>query len=307
MVVSLVADDVSKRFGETLAVDQLSFTFPAGRVTGLLGPNGAGKSTTIRIAMGLMRPDAGAITWQGEAVRALDRRRVGYLPEQLGVYERMRVNDHIAFFCRLHGLTVTEAKHAATRWAERLGVPPSATVGDLSKGNQQRVQLASALAHEPELVVLDEPFSGLDPIGQAFVEDVMADLAAAGATLVLSSHEIERVERFCEHVALIDRGQLRFDGTASQLRDRHPGLRLRRLQLAAPAPALLAAVPGLRAVEGRESALEIEATAIDAEALLTQAMDAGARVTGLQLIEPTMRELFVREVGGGADVADRAA
>lgn len=300
--MSLIADRVTKTFGQTVAVDALSFEFPAGRVTGLLGPNGAGKSTTIRVAMGLMQPDSGTIAWRGEPVASLDRRRVGYLPEQIGVYEKMPVVDHVAFFAELHGLSRSDARSAAARWAERLGLPADSPVGDLSKGNQQRVQLASALAHEPELVVLDEPFSGLDPIGQAFVEDVMTELAAGGATLILSSHEIERVERFCEFVALIDHGALRFDGTAAELRGRHPGLRLRRIELAEPCPALLESVadlqPALDQGDSGTVVLEAPADAIDPETLLQRAIEAGARVVGLGLIEPTMRELFVREVGG---------
>lgn len=300
--VALIAEQVTKHFGELVAIDALSFELPAGRVTGLLGPNGAGKSTTIRVAMGLMAPDSGSITWQGQPVAALDRRRVGYLPEQIGVYGRMPVDEHIAFFAELHGLSRRDAARAAAGWSSRLDLPPKSLVNELSKGNQQRVQLASALAHGPELVVLDEPFSGLDPIGQAFVEGVMTDLATEGATLILSSHEIERVERYCNWVTLIDRGSLRFDGTVEALRARHPQLQRRRLTVTTPNSALETALPELRPWQGEAPlpeggyAYELPTTAMAAEDLMAAAVEHGARVTGLELVTPTMRELFVLEV-----------
>ncbi len=296
--VALVADHLSRRFGDKTAVDDVSFSLPAGEVIGLLGPNGAGKSTTIRMAMGLLDPDGGTITWDGIPAGGIDRRRVGYLPEQIGVYDRMTVTAHIAFFTELHGRSAAEARTSAAEWAERLELPASAVVGSLSKGNQQRVQLASSLAHGPELVVLDEPFSGLDPIGQALVEDVMLDLARGGATLVLSSHDLERVERFCSYVALIAAGRLQYDGSVDGLRARHPGLRRRQLELAAPSPELRSAMPALAPVDGDELVLSVPAAEVDGETLLRAALDAGARVTGLALVEPTMRELFVREVAG---------
>lgn len=244
--VPLTAEQVTKRFGDKLAVDEVSFALPSGEVVGLLGPNGAGKTTTIRMAMGLLEPDSGRIRWNGNDAGKVDRQLVGYLPEQVGVYEQMRVVDHIAFFAELHGRTRADARRAAQDWASKLEIAGDGPVGSLSKGNQQRVQLASALAHEPELVVLDEPFSGLDPIGQALVEDVMGEIAASGATLVLSSHDLDRVDRFCTWVALIADGRLRYNGSLSGLRERHSDLRR----------------------------------------------------TEMVTIEPSMRELFVREVQG---------
>ncbi|MDQ8044949.1 MAG: ATP-binding cassette domain-containing protein [Solirubrobacteraceae bacterium] len=297
--MSLVADHLTRRFGEKVAVDDISFDLPAGQVIGLLGPNGAGKSTTIRMAMGLLDPDEGSVSWDGVPAGSLDRRRVGYLPEQIGVYERMTVSAHIAFFAELHGRSRSDAVAAARRWSERLDLPTDAQVSSLSKGNQQRVQLASSLSHGPELIVLDEPFSGLDPIGQALVEDVMSDLAAEGNTLVLSSHDLERVERFCNYVALISGGTLKYDGSVEGLRARHPALRRRRIELAEPSPALRDALPALEDDDdGAGLVLSAPAADIESEPLLRAALDAGARVVGLAVVEPTMRELFVREVQG---------
>lgn len=294
--MALVADHLTRRFGDNVAVDDVSFHLPSGEVVGLLGPNGAGKSTTIRMAMALLDPDGGSIAWNDIPAAEIDRRHVGYLPEQIGVYDRMTAAAHVAFFAELHGRTAPDAKAGAARWCERLEVPADAVVGSLSKGNQQRVQLASALSHDPELVVLDEPFSGLDPIGQALVEDVMRDLAAAGATVVLSSHDLERVDRFCSYVALISGGTLRYEGAVDGLRARHPQLRLRRLELAEPSPALRSALPLLDAADDDGLLLTAPADDIESEPLLRAALDAGARVTGLAMVEPSMRELFVREV-----------
>jgi ABC-2 type transport system ATP-binding protein len=294
--VTLQAEQLTRRFGDVVAVNAVSFDLPAGEVIGLLGPNGAGKSTTIRMAMGLLVPDAGSIAWRGTPAAVVDRRLVGYLPEQIGVYERMEVRDHIAYFVELHGHTARDARAAAARWVDRLELPSGQLVSTLSKGNQQRVQLASSLAHDPELVVLDEPFSGLDPIGQELVEGVMTDLAAAGATLLLSSHDLERVERFCSYVALISDGSLRYDGTVDGLRGRHPTLRRHVLRLAEPCAALAAALPSLTPVDGDRTRLTIPRETIEPEALLRAALDCDARVVGLTSEEPTMREMFVREV-----------
>jgi ABC-2 type transport system ATP-binding protein len=294
--VALVADHLTRRFGDKVAVDDVSFSLPPGEVIGLLGPNGAGKSTTIRMTMGLLDPDAGSVSWDGIAAAELDRRTVGYLPEQIGVYDRMKVVEHIAFFSELHGRSRSDSRAAAAQWAERLDLPPEALVSSLSKGNQQRVQLASSLSHGPELIVLDEPFSGLDPIGQTLVEDVMTDLASGGATLVLSSHDLERVERFCSYVALISGGTLKYDGSVEGLRARHPTLRRRRIELAEPSPALRTAVPELEPDDEAGLVLSAPVDVLESEPLLRAALDAGARVTGLAVVEPTMRELFVREV-----------
>ncbi|MBO9533905.1 MAG: ATP-binding cassette domain-containing protein [Solirubrobacteraceae bacterium] len=295
--MGLSAEHLSRRFGDVVAVDDLNFELPAGQVIGLLGPNGAGKSTTIRMAMGLLDPDGGSIAWNGTPAAGLDRRIVGYLPEEIGVYERMTVRDHITFFAELHGRSRSDARGAAERWAERLELPAAAVVSSLSKGNQQRVQLASALGHDPELIVLDEPFSGLDPIGQTVVEDLMTELAATGATLVLSSHDLERVERFCSYVALISSGRLRYDGSVDGLRARHPQLRRRVLELAEASPALESALPALERVDAHDPLrLAVQLDDMEPEPLLRAALDHGARVVGLAVVEPTMRELFVREV-----------
>jgi ABC-2 type transport system ATP-binding protein len=185
---------------------------------GFVGPNGAGKTTTMRIILGVLAADAGAVRWREQPVTAQTRRRFGYMPEERGLYPKMRVRPQLTYLAALHGVAAPEA--AADRWIERLGIAERADdrVEALSLGNQQRVQLAAALVHEPELLVLDEPFSGLDPVGVDVLSGVLAEYAATGVPVVFSSHQLELVERLCEAVAIIKDGRLVASGTVEELR-----------------------------------------------------------------------------------------
>ena len=195
-----------RRYGRTVALDGLSFTVEPGQVFGFLGPNGAGKTTAMRIVMGIELPDAGAVRWGGRPVTHADRLAFGYMPEQRGLYPKMRVRDHLAYLAQLHGLTARQAAVAGDRWLRRLGIGAGAyeRVEALSHGNQQRAQLAAALVHDPQVLILDEPFSGLDPLGIEDMTGVLRELAHAGVTVVFSSHQLDLVEGICEQVAIID-------------------------------------------------------------------------------------------------------
>jgi ABC-2 type transport system ATP-binding protein len=201
---------LTRRYGDVVALDDLSFSVREGQMFGFVGPNGAGKTTTMRIVLGVLEPDRGEVRWRGRAVDAETRRRFGYMPEERGLYPKMRVRDQLEYFARLHGLSTGDAASAARYWIERLGVADRAgdRVEQLSLGNQQRVQLAAALVHNPEVLVLDEPFSGLDPVGVDVLAEVLADRAADGIPVIFSSHQLELVERLCEAVAIINRGRL---------------------------------------------------------------------------------------------------
>ncbi len=207
----LELDALSKRYGEVVALDALSFSVEPGQIFGFVGPNGAGKTTAMRIVLGVLAPDAGVVRWRGEPLDAERRRRIGYMPEERGLYPKMRVRAQLEYFAELHGLGQSDAASSATRWLERLGISNRAEdpVEELSLGNQQRVQLAAALAHEPELLVLDEPFSGLDPVGVEVLADVLATEARERELpVVFSSHQLELVERLCGAVAIIKDGRL---------------------------------------------------------------------------------------------------
>jgi len=204
---------LTRRYGDRVALDDVSFSVAPGQMFGFVGPNGAGKTTTMRIIMGVLAPDSGEVRFNGAAP---DRHRFGYMPEERGLYPKMRVRRQLAYFASLHGRDPANAD----KWIERLGLSERAgdRVEELSLGNQQRVQLAAALVHEPELLVLDEPFSGLDPVGVDVLSGVLADYAATGVPVVFSSHQLELVERLCEAVAIISDGRLVASGTVDELR-----------------------------------------------------------------------------------------
>jgi len=213
---------VSKRFGARQALDDVSFTVEPGEVFGFVGSNGAGKTTTMRIVLGVLSADAGEVRWKSRPVDADLRRRIGYMPEERGLYPKMRVGDQLRYLARLHGLTHAHATAAVTRWTERLGV--GARLGDevqkLSLGNQQRVQLCAALVHDPEVLVLDEPFSGLDPTAVEVMSSVLRDKADAGVPVIFSSHQLELVERLCDRIGIIAGGRMVAVGSVSDLRER---------------------------------------------------------------------------------------
>ena len=215
----LELDGLRRRYGDVVALDGLSFTVPPGRVFGFLGPNGAGKTTAMRAIVGVAAMDAGEVRWNGEAIGTQARSRIGYMPEERGLYPAMRVLDQLEYLARLHGLTSAKARANVLHWSERLGLAgqEQAKVEALSLGNQQRVQLAAALVHEPELLVLDEPFSGLDPAGVDAMSDVLAERAAAGVTMLFSSHQLDLVEHLCQSVAIIHRGRLVAQGSVEEL------------------------------------------------------------------------------------------
>jgi ABC-2 type transport system ATP-binding protein len=215
----LELDRLSRRFGRVTALDNLSVDVPAGEVFGFLGPNGAGKTTTMRAIFGLTDLDGGSVRWNGAPIGHTERRRFGYMPEERGLYPNMLVGEQVQYIGRLHGMDRSTAAAATAGWLERLAVADRATskVEALSHGNQQRVQLAAALVHDPEVLVLDEPLAGLDPSGIDAIGDVLVERAHAGCCVLFSSHQLDLVEDLCESVAIIDHGRLVASGTVDDL------------------------------------------------------------------------------------------
>ena len=213
---------------------------------GFLGPNGAGKTTAMRAIFGLVTPESGEVRWRGAAVSGRDRLRFGYMPEQRGLYPKMKVAEQLVYYGRLHGMSRRGAETAAERWLEELGLADRAAdpLENLSHGNQQRVQLAAALVHEPDLLVLDEPFNGLDPIGAETMAGVLRARAAAGAAVVFSSHQLDVVEDLCEDVAIIDRGRIVLEGDVQELKERSPH-RVVEIELGADREAGLSSLDGV--------------------------------------------------------------
>jgi ABC-2 type transport system ATP-binding protein len=211
--------DLRRTYGDVVALDGLTFNVQPGEVFGFLGPNGAGKTTAMRAIVGVASLDSGTVAWNGEPIGEEVRRRIGYMPEERGLYPGMRVYEQLEYLARLHGLTAVKAAKAARYWGERLGLGGRGheKVEALSLGNQQRVQLAAALVHDPDLLVLDEPFSGLDPVGVDAMSGVLAERAEAGVTMLFSSHQLDLVEHLCKSVAIIHQGKLVAYGTVAEL------------------------------------------------------------------------------------------
>jgi ABC-2 type transport system ATP-binding protein len=289
---------LTRRYGDLVALDDLSFTVAEGQMFGFVGPNGAGKTTAMRIVLGVLEADAGEVRWQDRPIDDKTRQRTGYMPEERGLYPRMRVRDQLEYFARLHGLSVTAARDAAGYWIERLGVAQRASdrVEALSLGNQQRVQLAAALVHQPELLVLDEPFAGLDPVGVDTLATVLAEQAAEGVPVIFSSHQLELVERLCEAVAIINRGRLVATGKVADLRATDRRRRYRVEVVGAPAD-WAAGVRGAGIVEksDHQMVVELGEEGADEQALLDAARRAG-RVTHFSAVEPSLADLFRQAV-----------
>ena len=216
----LEVDTLSKRYGDTVALDGMTFDVRAGEIFGFVGSNGAGKTTTMRIVLGVLAADGGEVRWAGRPVDHETRSRIGYMPEERGLYPRMQVGEQLTYLARLHGLGAKQAAAAVAEWTERLGV--AARIGDevqkLSLGNQQRVQLAAALVHNPEILVLDEPFSGLDPVAVDVMSQVLREKAAEGIPVIFSSHQLDLVERLCDRVGIVRAGSMVACDTVEQLR-----------------------------------------------------------------------------------------
>jgi ABC-2 type transport system ATP-binding protein len=288
--------DLARRYGDVVALDGISFTVEAGQMFGFVGPNGAGKTTAMRIVLGVLAPDRGEVLFRGRPVDFETRARFGYMPEERGLYPKMRVRDQLVYFGRLHGNRAASALAAADRWIERLGLTERAgdRVEQLSLGNQQRVQLAAAMVHDPDLLVLDEPFSGLDPVGVDVLSGVLADYASGGVPVVFSSHQLELVERLCEAVAIIKDGRLVASGRVEDLRDRGAERRRVRIKVEGVGDdgAWLARVPGAEKI-GRDPRGVLVALhdGVLPDVVLDAARAAGS-VSYFSLERPTLTDLF---------------
>jgi ABC-2 type transport system ATP-binding protein len=264
---------------------------------GFLGPNGAGKTTTMRAIFGLVPLDSGQVLWGGRPIALVERLRFGYMPEERGLYPRMRVGEQLEYFGRLHGLDAGAARSAASRWLTRLGLEgrAGAKVEELSHGNQQRAQLAAALVHEPELLVLDEPFAGLDPIAVHTLAEVLRGEAARGAAVLFSSHQLDLVEDICEEVAIIDHGRIVATGDVDALRRASQRRRI-ELQLEGAPPEWLPDLPGVDLVARQNGDLRLLASRdVDPEQVLAAAERSG-QVVAFSYGPPALAELFLELV-----------
>lgn len=299
-------EGVTKRFGKHAAVSALDLEVPRGVIYGLLGPNGSGKTTTIRMIMGILHPDEGRVSLFGADADEVRRRRVGYLPEERGVYRKMKCLDLVVFLAEIRGVPRVEGRKRALHWLDRLGLPEWADkkVEDLSKGMQQKIQFIGTVIHEPELLILDEPFSGLDPINQDVLEEIVLDFHARGTTILFSTHLMDQAERLCERVCLISRGKKVLDADLKELKTaERKGL----VAVEFDGPDRWLQGPEVQSMEEMNGAVHlILREGADHQAILRRGVEAGATIYRFDLVEPRLHEIFVRHVGA-AEVADASA
>lgn len=291
----LVLKDVSKTFDNRKAVDHISFTVNTPGVYGLLGTNGAGKTTTIRMLLGIITKDSGEITWQGQPV---DRKSVnfGYLPEERGVYPKVKIADQLTYFGELKGMSKEAAITAIQKWSKRLRVEEylELPAEKLSKGNQQKIQFITAILHNPDLVVLDEPFSGLDPVNTELIKNIIIDLVRDGKYIIMSAHQMSTIEEFCQDILILNRGRTVLQGNLQEIKAGYPATRVQ--------------VDTTKDIDKYLKELEVEneknfqytikiANESQAENLLKQLVSDNIPILKFEIMKPTLNDIFIEKVG----------
>jgi ABC-2 type transport system ATP-binding protein len=297
--MTLTIDRVSKRFGDFPAVDDVSFSVDDGRIFGFLGTNGAGKTTTMRMILDILRPDQGVIAWNGTSTQDLPRRTFGYLPEERGLYPKMVVEDQLLFLAQLYGAGADEARRELEYWLDRLDIEENRrkTVEQLSKGNQQKVQFLAAVLHDPEILILDEPFSGLDPVNAEQLKDAFREMRDRGKTIIFSTHQLDDAQELSSHVAIIHRGRLVIAGSVEDVRQ-STGEHYVRLAVAGDREvAWLDTVPEVHVVRRRTDFVELAVPGpVVAQGLLREAVRRELPVTRFEIDYPSLNDVFLTHV-----------
>ncbi len=297
MCVALELEQVTKQFGDFTAVDQLSLTVEEGTMYGFLGANGAGKTTTFRMILGLLTPTEGNITWNGRTISYETSPLIGYLPEERGLYPKMKVLDQLIFLGQLRGMKKSAAKSSALQWLDRFEVPQNTNkkVEELSKGNQQKIQVIAALLHDPKLLILDEPFSGLDPVNVEMLKKAIVDFRNNGATILFSSHRMDHVEELCEQLSIIHHGKQLVSG---KLRDVKRSFSKQNVRIRSDFP--LTELEGFEGVTTAHYSLEGAVFQVEdervAHALLQAALQKGP-IRHFEIEEPSLQDIFIAKVG----------
>jgi ABC-2 type transport system ATP-binding protein len=294
-------DHIRKVYGTKVAVEGLSLTIEPGTMFGLLGPNGSGKSSSIRMMIGITRPDSGTVRLFDQPFARSALARIGYLPEERGLYKKMKVVDQLVFLGQLHGLDSAVAARRARAWCERLQIAEALgkKTEELSKGMQQKIQFIAALLHEPDLIIMDEPFSGLDPVNAALLMDTLLELRSQGKAILFSTHRMDQVERFCDEIAIMYKGKLVLAGSMRQIRSRYPANRL-LVHFSGDACFLNHACIA-RSRHAGGSAEIVLADGADPQAILNEAVERGTHITRFEVAEPTLEEIFIETVGENVD------
>ena len=297
--VTIRVSDVTKRFGEFTAVEDLSFDVRAGRVFGFLGPNGAGKTTTIRMIVGITAPDSGTIALSGERISYHLQNRIGYLPEERGLYKKMRVVDQLRYFAALKGVGGAEVDKRIDQWLGRMGLSEwkAKRTTDLSKGMQQKIQFIATVLHDPDVLILDEPFSGLDPINVEFLMDVIDEYRTKDKTIIFSTHLMETAEKLCKDILLINKARKVLSGSLREIKESY-GKNLVALRGSNFGDVLQDKSIVAKTISNADEAEVTLADGVVSDALLKKLISAGAHITKFEEIEPSLNDIFIETVRG---------
>ncbi|MEP6635954.1 MAG: ATP-binding cassette domain-containing protein [Acidobacteriota bacterium] len=294
---TVIVNQVTKSFGEFTAVNELSLAVCAGRIYGLIGPNGAGKTTTIRMIVNITAPDSGRIELFGRRITAQVQDRIGYLPEERGLYKKMKVGEQLKFFAELKNIKGKEVDRRIDSWLERVKLPEwkNKKAMELSKGMQQKVQFVAAILHQPDLLILDEPFSGLDPINVELLKEIILDLKKAGRTIIFSTHQMEVAEKICDDICLVDRSRKILEGSIREIK-RGFGRNAVALRLEG-GDGVLENSPLVSKIERQSDGIEVLLNeGASAQELLRQLLAAGATIGKFEMIEPSLNDIFISKV-----------
>ena len=298
--MGLIVEHISKSFGNFQAIKDLSMEVREGAMFGFLGANGAGKTTTMRMILDIIRPDSGQITWNGNDVREVPRRNWGYLPEERGLYPKMVVEEQLLFLARLNGLSKQTARKELDEWFERFQINTNRKkkVEELSKGNQQKVQFLAAILHDPTILIMDEPFSGLDPVNASVLKEAFLEMHRRGKTIIFSTHQLEQVEEMCEDIVIINKGQTVVQGSVRDVKRQH-GRNVIRLKLDNdPEARWLDTLEGIQVTKRRQDYIEMQIqTHLNPNLIVEAALQHGGNITRFELAEPSLTDIFIEAVG----------
>jgi ABC-2 type transport system ATP-binding protein len=298
--LGLVMEHINKSFAEFLVIKDLSMEVKEGAIFGFLGANGAGKTTTMRMILDILRPDSGRIAWNGKDVREVPRRNWGYLPEERGLYPKMKVEELLIFLARLNGLTKVAAEKALDEWLERFQIAANRKrrVEELSKGNQQKVQFLATILHDPAILVMDEPFSGLDPVNANVLKEAFLEMHRRGKTIIFSTHQLEQVEELCQDIVIIHKGQTIVQGSVQEVKHQH-GRNVVRLKLDNdPEARWLDTLEGVQVTKRRQDYIEMRIQAhLNPNLIVEAALQHDGIISRFELVEPSLTDIFIEQVG----------
>ncbi|BCL78370.1 ABC transporter ATP-binding protein [Ktedonobacteria bacterium brp13] len=298
--MGLVVEHINKSFGTFQAVKDLSMEVKGGSIFGFLGANGAGKTTTMRMILDIFRPDSGHITWNGQEIRTIPRNKLGYLPEERGLYPKMTVDEQLLFLGQLNGLTKAEATAAINEWLERFQIVANRkkNISDLSKGNQQKVQFLATILHNPDILIMDEPFSGLDPVNANVLKEAFLEMRRRGKTIIFSTHQLDQAEELCEDIIIINKGQTVIQGSVRDVR-RSQGRNIIRLKFDNDTEALwLNELADVRVMKRRQDYIELQIqSGFNPTIIIEKALQHNASISLFELTEPSLTDIFIEAVG----------